>query len=542
MSEINDWTIMFFFASDNELSLLNVSQIKAVKDAGYQQNTDLLLYFDSNQRGVPTRLFNVNSGLKNNNPRRSHIGDGEDPYVRNFLADQIRPYQMDRDKGPCTKTLYDELSQPDGMHVSDALENFIGYCRENNPAKHYMLVLVGHGMIVANDSFLADDNPRSAITLVQLGAILNRFKEKVEHDHASFELLGLHSCSMSAIEIAYEVKDTAKYLIASQGFAYVGSWPYRQLLKKIFNATENNQNGFTNSRVRKLIQSVYELSLYNATDFAFSGYSHDLTLCSLDGRKIRELVVPLVKLTDNLKWSLKRPRGKELILLAHLQSQSFWREEYTDIYDFCSCLKRYCDAEPNDEFQKSLAADCDAVMKVIKPDQQEDPFDGLVIFSDNFGWEYQYAHGLSIYFPWSRPLGNEDTSPLNNYRRYAFYKDFDEGHSWLGFLIDYWKETERPPDRGTAAEYDRMTNVSPHSAIYEAFNKSTLGSYSYENKPTGGYNKPGAGYADSQCLCPSIKNFPTTVKLGRRIRQLSMTPKVQKAFDVEGDDGRVTSP
>src|SRR6185295_12624539 len=284
---INDWTIMFFFASDNELSLLNVSQIKALKDAGYQKKTDLLLYFDSNQRGVPTRLFNVNKARKDNS-EESQIGDGEDPYVRNFLTDQILPVDMNPDKGPCTTTLCKELSKPDRMHVSDALENFIGYCRENNPAKHYMLVLVGHGMIVANDSFLADDNPRSAITLVQLGDILTKFKGNLNPE-GSFELLGLHSCSMSAIEIAYQLKDTAKYLIASQGFAYVGSWPYRQLLKKIFNTTENAEYDLTDSGLRNLIQRVYELSLYNATDFALSGYSHDLTLCSLDGRKIEEL-------------------------------------------------------------------------------------------------------------------------------------------------------------------------------------------------------------------------------------------------------------
>jgi hypothetical protein len=534
---INDWTIMFFFASDNELSLLNVSQIKALKDAGYQTNTDLLLYFDTNQRGVPTRLFNVNKDRKRN-ARRSEIGDGEDPYVRNFLADQIQPKDMNPDLGPCTEKLHKELSLPDGMHVSDALENFIGYCRENHPAKHYMLVLVGHGMIVANDSFLADENPRSAITLVQLGDILRRFKEKLDRQGGSFELLGLHSCSMSAIEIIYELKDTAKYLIASQGFAYVGSWPYRQLLKKIFTATEK---GVNESTLRKLIQSVYELSLYNATDFAFSGYSHDLTLCSLDGTKIDKLMRPLIKLTDNLKWSLQKPRGKELILLAHLRSQSFWREEYTDIYDFCRCLREHC-VPPGDPFQDSLAADCKAVMDELEPNK-DDQFNGLVVFSDNFGWEYQYSHGLSIYFPWSRPLGNEETSPLNNYRRYAFYKDFDEGHSWLGFLIDYWKETERAPETiGSPGYYERITDVSPHSAIYETFNKSVLGSY--ENKPSGGYNKPGAGYADSPCLCPSIKNFPTTVKLERRIRRLSMTPKVQQAFkDGEGDnDNPVTSP
>lgn len=85
---------MFYFATDNELSLLNVSQIKSVKEAGYQKNTELLLYFDSNEKGVPTRLFNMNKTLKGD-PPRTRIGDGKDPFVRSFLQDEILPDDMD---------------------------------------------------------------------------------------------------------------------------------------------------------------------------------------------------------------------------------------------------------------------------------------------------------------------------------------------------------------------------------------------------------------------------------------------------------------
>jgi hypothetical protein len=32
---------------------------------------------------------------------------------------------------------------------------------------------------------------------------------------------------MSAVEVAYELKGKADYMIASQGLSFVGSWPYR---------------------------------------------------------------------------------------------------------------------------------------------------------------------------------------------------------------------------------------------------------------------------------------------------------------------------
>jgi len=525
-----DWTIMFYFATDNELSALNISQIKAVKEAGYQKSSELLLYFDSNEKGVPTRLFNMNKSLKGDPPTKTRIGDGRDPFVRSFLNDEILLKNMDRQTGPCTAKLLQALQEPDSLTAAESLANFIGYCRENSPAKHYMLFLIGHGLIVGNDTFLPDSEPRSAISLVQLGKILNDFKTDLKGD-GELDLIGFHSCSMSAIEVACELKNAANYMIASEGFSYVGSWPYRQLMKKIFNTTEK---GLTDGSVQALMASIYELSLHNAPDFAYSGYSHDLTLCSLAGDKLDQLLIPLRSLVDNLKDSITRPRGKELILLAHLKSQSFWGETYTDLFDFCRCLADNCDL--TDPLQKSLADDCENVKNAIDPKG----FGGLVVFSDNFGWEYQYARGLSIYFPWSEPLGEEGNNPVSNYKKYAFNQALGDGHSWLSFLEAYWKATMRPVDTNRSTQpFDQMLDASPESAIFESFNDDTRGRFRNSIRRLGSLgldpNKP-TGSVGSDCGCTSIKNFPTEVKLKRRIRILSATGGVAGAFD-QSEDG-----
>ena len=524
----NDWTIMFYFATDNELSLLNISQIKSVKDAGYQKSTELLLFFDSSEKGVPTRLFNVNKARKGN-PPTTLIGDGKDPFVRSFLQDEVLPKDMDPRKGPITAELSQKLKMPDSMTAGQSLANFLGFCREDSPAKHYMLFLVGHGMIVANDTFLPDANPQSSIGLVELGKILGNFKSQLDEGD-EFELIGFHSCSMSALEVACELKDTAKYMIASEGMSYVGTFPYRQLMKKIFNVTEK---GLTQASVQELTQRIYELSLHNAPDFAFSGYSHDLTLCSLEKDKIDQLLVPLRNLVDNLKESIKTKRGKQLILLGHLQSQSFWGESYTDIFDFCRCL--IDNADDTDPFQKSLMDDCQKVKDAFAPNG----FAGLVVLSDNFGWEYQFCRGLSIYFPWSQPLGDVNNDPLKNYASYAFHNDMGEGHSWLGFLQDYWEATMRPVDSRNSTEFfDQMMNTSPQSSIFESFaDRGTGGSFFDIRRVLtlgGALNKP-TGVSGLDCGCNSIKNFHTVVKLDRRIRQPSTSPTVAKAFDYRDD-------
>jgi hypothetical protein len=463
MAEMNEWTVMYFFAGDNELSPLVVSQLKAIKDAGYQENTAVLVHFDSNAKGAPTRLYEVNGARKRDPGQpKTKIGDGNDPYVRNMVEDHIDPGTIDGPDDSASVAIRKALQRPDEVNARDALTNFIGYCRENYRAKHYLLFLVGHGLVVGNDAFLPDDSPQSAITLKEFGTILGEFSQKVREEGGEFEMIALHSCSMSAIEVAYQLKGTANYMMASEGTSFVGSWPYRQLLKKIFNTVEEAKGSEADPRelVRTLLSKLYKLTLYNATDFMLSGYSLDLCLCNLAEEKFANFREPFQNLVRTLKESLYDERGKELIQLAHLESQSYWREDYTDLFDFCHCLRRKCNE--GDALQRAVKEACDAVIGKEEAADTSSPFNALVVHSDNFGSKYQYSHGLSIYFPWSEPTDDkpiptqdarrhdgsqppeEETrnGVMRSYREYAFTIDF-EANSWFSFLKSYFEKTQR---------------------------------------------------------------------------------------------------
>jgi len=55
MEEQQELTVMFYFASDNPLAPLIISEIKAIKDAGFQEHTNVLVYFDPMEKGARTR-------------------------------------------------------------------------------------------------------------------------------------------------------------------------------------------------------------------------------------------------------------------------------------------------------------------------------------------------------------------------------------------------------------------------------------------------------------------------------------------------------
>ena len=555
----NELTLMFFFAADNTLAPSMITQLKAIKDAGFQENTTVVVRYDPNEKGAATRIFNVNSARKKERREEgkvaTEIGDGKDPFVRNMKDDVMSRTKPGEDDQRALA-----LAKP--LDAEQALAEFLELCRTTCRAKHYMLFLIGHGMIVANDAFLPDESPKTAITMKQLGTMLRGFAGRVEEAGDSFDLVGMHSCSMSAVELAYELRGTAeepkgipKYMMASEGISFVGTWPYRQLLKKIFNTVDTASGNKLDEKeqskpeeqreqmeLKRLLMKLHFLCLHNSTDFMFSGHSADLSLCSLE--KVRNLDVPLVELTRVLKLALAVECGEDLIQLAHWKSQSYWQENYTDLHDFCRCLHEKCSAEPekggaekplcrcaekdcdkDGTLRRDVVNACKAVMTAIDPPQERvagkadsdenlrKSFGRLVVFSDHFGPTYQYSHGLSIYFPWSQPLddGVDDGGEkigggvLEKYRDYVFTTALGD-NSWLDFLELYFTQTmrkRRSVEEGISDE--ESSEILPAGTGSPATAGSTAPG---DSLPFGGGGKPDpALFGGAGCACPSIKNY-----------------------------------
>lgn len=515
------WTLMFFLASDNTLSPSTISQIKAIKAAGSQIDTNVLVYFDPNEKGAPTRVFEINKEDKKQ--EFSNIGNSDGPLVSVLTRDSISPGMISSLPGPLSQQFAASLLNVDALQAHQALENFLGFCRESYPAEHYILFLLGHGLVVGRDAFLPDDNPESAIGLKTFGHILRTFSGEIRAQGEVLELVGMHSCSMSSVEVAYELKGTAKYMLASQGISFVGSWPYRQMLIKIYNAIEQSGD------LLDLMKSLHLLCIQYSADFMYAGYSADICLCNLETDRIERLTEPITKLAQALIGGLKEPRCKELILLAHWKSQSYWQETYTDLYDFCLCLRRLCDQpkwqQPQEQQRErqfikrgydaeriAIVDGCNAVIGKLKP-QNATP-DGPVVCTDFIGPDCQYSHGLSIYFPWAEPLKDENDKVLQNYQGYAFTGGLTR-QPWLDFLKAYFVATQREDRLSEELKYGDEDTTYQNDPVYKralATARPTfdaaVASDGHEFSSTtvleGKISPPDSGGA---CACASTKNY-----------------------------------
>lgn len=520
------WTLMFFFASDNLVSPSMLSQIKAIKAAGSQVDTNVLAYFDPNEHGAPTRVLEID---KDQAPTIADDSDSSDPVTSVFSSDYVSPHEI-RKWGQQSKEFSDSLQlRSDELKTDMALEHFLGFCGEAYPAEHYMLFFVGHGLVVGRDAFLPDDNPDSAIGLKTIGNILKKFKYQT--GDGALELIGMDNCSMSAVEVAYELKGTANYMLASQGVSFVGSWPYRQLLTKIYHDVE--QQGDLN--ILELVKGLHTLCIQHSIDLMHAGYSSDLSLCSLDPKRVEALTGPISTLSQALQSGVTEPRCRDLIVLAHWKSQSYWQETYTDLYDFCLSLRRLCQELRNEQSGQSMVEPrrgydmnriaiinaCEGVMNVLKP-ENGNQLSGPVVSADYVGPDVQYSHGLSIYFPWSRPPQDDKDHVINNYEGYAFTTNVGP-QTWLGFLDTYFDKTKRL-DRIAEELWADSQNVEFLDPGFRQWLETARKAFPAEGKII----PPDSG--GGACVCASTKNHS---------RVFSMSPGVWRQYSMKGSQKRM---
>ena len=582
MCEPKEWTIMFYFATDNPLAVSAVSQLKAIKEAGFHPDANVVAQFDPYTEGTPTHVFDVNVVNKLKASGRANIGfSGNDPTVRSLIEDKLwrdeqtssppeaaagattsnrelvrnalnrvlkATYNIDY-KPPVAPNVKDDfyphnIAPSEEPSAQTSLRGFLRFCADKYPARHYMLFMLGHGVVVGNDIFMLDEHAsENSLTLIDLGQILAEFKHTIELEDSTFELVSFHSCSVSSIEVAYELQGTAKYMLASQGPAFVGSWPYRQILVRIFNALSDNAT----INMRDLMFEMHRSCMLNSADYLLAGYSFQLTLWDLE--RVSTIKDSIDELSRALIAGLESGVATDYILLSHWKSQSFFNEMYTDLYDFCFCLSnKINELETSSKELTDIQEACGRVMDTLvreipkKDSQSNSP--QIIVASDSLGPAFQYSRGLSIYFPWSEP--SKDSHILSQYERYRFSTDIEI--PWLDFLRKYFDETKRivssdEPDQrrflppmpvNGAVLIDRGLDEDIASLIYNGEGMPDLSA-----ALAGGLKSDPNDRAGGDYEVVSIKNFPRDIRTRRaRMRQAAPTFPITQTFGLIDRYGR----
>jgi hypothetical protein len=319
------------------------------------------------------------------------------------------------------------------------LTSFIQWGMEAYPAKHFILVVWNHGGGWENlppdfdyGSYRAVKSARSAklrrvrrsIFRTTIRAIANRneLDKAIAIDCGSkdyldnrelrtavaagfpdgrLDIFGCDACLMNMLEIAYEMKDTARFMVGSEQTEPAAGWPYADILRELAADPAMAPEVLANVIVERFGEWYREKG--KPSDGA-------ATQSALDLRSISGFAARVDGLASELEGSLPALAGS--ISLARERSQKFDSPEYIDLVDFAR------------ELQKRIPSSSPVASAAREVERCAARF---VTKNETWGSSVKRANGVSIYFPES------------NYSPDYADLDYSKNGRWKDFLEAYFR-------------------------------------------------------------------------------------------------------
>jgi hypothetical protein len=343
------WTILVYAAGDNDLKPDMVRSMDDLESVGSGEDMNLVVQFD-------------------------HGGQLE-------TSHGIRRYYLEKSRkdSKLTSPPLEKLG-PGNMADPGMLSDFIKWGIKNYPSEHVMLIISDHG-----DGWKGAIDDESHKSWMSLPDIARAMKTAESGTGKKIDILGFDACLMASTEVAYELRDAAKYMVASQDIEDLDGWPFSKVMA-----------GRTLQKVAEKIKSripdepeEFAKEWVRSVDLAPKVIP---TLSAVDLSKAKKLAVA----TDRLAACIQKTKvPPEVINEIMDKSQGFFGESMKDVYDLADRLEK--SRRVDDEKLKKAAARVKEAVKeaVIGEDHTEDYHGahGLHIEASTTEWHSQYGTG-----------------------------------------------------------------------------------------------------------------------------------------------------
>ena len=417
----SDWTFMVYLDADNNLEAEGIDDFLEMASVGSDSNTKVVVQFDR----IP--------GYDNTN------GDWQE--CQRFLVSQSM-----------TPTV--ENAVPDwgdglgGREVNMAdpqtLIDFVKWAMDQYPADNYALVFWNHGGGWRNErgadrqirkSVCWDDTSEfDALHMSEVKEALSTINDEGD----LLDLVGFDACLMGMIEVAYDIRDLAHVMVASEESEPDDGWPYETILADLVNvptmtplelgATIVDRYGETYPVWDYTTQSAIDLNMVEALATAIN----DFAAAIMDA-------------------------DKSGIAAARSAAQEYDYPEHIDLYHFSELLSA----------ETSATAVANAAYDVMLALEQ-------AVTAEYHGYQSPNSHGLAIYFPEIQSSFDSDYTGSTI--------DFPGETQWDDFLHWYYGTTMEvillAPDDGTVLSASIPAvfewNASPDYRFKIQFSPSAL--------------------------------------------------------------------
>jgi len=361
-----------------------------------------------------------------------HAGDTPDDHTRRY---RVRP-----DLNPLRMAWYTEgvdtwdLGEQN-MGDKQTLYEFVTWGRGRYTSRYEALSIIGHGggwsptfdpalgyNVYLPTGIAWDDSSGDYLSTGEVGEALYW---ATDEQADPLDVLFFDASAMAMLENAYEVRDSAHYLVASQGAVWA-RFAYDRYLVGVDETTAPLD-------FAAKIVGEYAASL--------EGYPLTMGAIAVDLASLGPVAESLDDLAIVLSDTLVSTRP--YIAQAYTATQKFdsnWDmalappDAFVDLYDFAYRLYHLVPATETDVLTATRAVTDALAMAVVAETHQ----DGHPWMAPSVTWTFSGAHGLSVYLP----LG-EDTWLRDYYRATELMLAADT--RWDEFIHDGWYAGQMPP-------------------------------------------------------------------------------------------------
>jgi hypothetical protein len=372
---------MVYLDSDNNLESAGINDLNEMEMVGSSSDVNIVVQVDR----IPYSVL-----AANNEGYTDDISNGNWTNTRRYYVTQdFNPVQINSQ----LKSDLGELNMGDPQTLVD----FASWAVTNYPAKKYLLVIWNHGGGFRSPAYTTKDiawdytSGRDKITMPELEYALSAISTQMEK---KVDIVGMDACLMAMTEVAYQIKDYADILVASEENEPGDGWPYDTILGEL---------------VGNPLISSEQLAVDIVDKYIFSYPYSNVTQSAINLSYMDTLAGQLSNLALAIMSDYLTPLGN--YILASINSQYYGDPDFIDLYDFCSKVLIYS----NNFNVKNIALNIQQTLNYT------------VMKSGYSGGSVSGSKGLSIYFPYTA------YHYYYNYTNFSQDTFWDEMLSYLGY-------------------------------------------------------------------------------------------------------------
>ena len=365
------WNLLVYMDGDNSLDEFGLQNINAMELAGPgpTSSVNVFVLYDRSSTGewTGTRLYKINPDLN---------------------MDQINS-QVIEDYGEL------DMSNP------DTLRDFIIKCNQLSPADHTILTLWDHGNGVLDG--ICEDDTTPGYNFLTPSEVRTALEQARAATGKKIDIINTDACSMQMLEIAYEWKDEADFLIGSEATSPEDGNNYYGILQSIKNTPISARD-----EAIAIVDAWYDFYSTSAWDRTYSALS-----LGADFDQLMTDFQIFATALNNIN-----PADQSAVISSHSTSTLFPSGagplSYVDLYSFAEQLIINIPGSSVESAAATLIADLNSV----------------VIRDVNTAIYIGNAHGVSVLIP----VNPSDWSTFSaNYPSYKLSQNTD----WNEFISKY---------------------------------------------------------------------------------------------------------